>query len=148
RTFELQTSGNGCSLSSGERVRVRGNSVASFRHAFIWPVAAILRHLLGCSFLQRLPNRIAHHLFLAPQSRVPEAKHFHAARLEPHITFRVSRLLFRKSVTSSIKLDVQRRFEAKEIEDVRTERVLPAKFVGGEAPVSQPAPHQLLGPRV
>ena len=47
-----------------------------------------------------------------------------------------------------IQFDVQQGFDTEEIKEVRTKRVLPAKFVCGEAPVSKPTPKELLSPSV
>src|SRR2546428_12897745 len=45
-------------------------------------------------------------------------------------------------------IEFKKRFDAKEVEDVFTERVLPTKLVGRKPSVPQPAPQELLSPSV
>ena len=48
----------------------------------------------------------------------------------------------------TVQLNIEMGFEAEEIQDVRSERMLSPELVAGETPIAQPAPNQSLGPRV
>jgi hypothetical protein len=110
--------------------------------------SAIIRQWMRRALLQRIPYRVADSLSLASQARVPEPQYLDAPRLQPGITIHIFGLLSRESVLKTIQLDVQLRFQTKEIEDVRPERMLAAKLIVGKPAVPQPAPQELLGPRV
>ncbi len=105
----------------------------------------IIRQRLRRAFLQRLPDGVAHHLFLPAQSSIPVAQHLDAALLQPTVALRVRSSLFRVAMLRAVQFDVQFCFGAEEIQSVRAERLLAAKLIGGETAVAQPAPEELLG---
>lgn len=98
--------------------------------------------------LQDAPDSIADSVLLTTQSRIPKAKHLHSSGLQPRITHLIILPLFWMTVLAPIEFDIQESLDTKEVEDVRSKRVLPTKLVGREAALSKPPPNQLLGPRV
>ena len=115
---------------------------------FMWHRPAVSGNCLRRSRLQRIPNRISNNLPFASKSSVPESQYFHSSGFQRCISFLILQKLIGKSVLRTVQFDVERSFDAEEIKNVRTERVLAAEFVGREATVSEPGPQQLLGPGI
>ncbi len=133
----------------GERVWVR----ASVPLILLFSFSIRRRHRLGVfrqrmrsAFLQCFEDRIADRLFLPPQLRIPEAKLLDAQRGQELRSLRIVSLLSGMPVLSAVELDGETRLTAVEIEKVNPARVITAELVGAEAPVTQPTPHELLGP--
>jgi len=98
------------------------------------------------AFLQRPPERVANHFFISAQSRTPKPQHFDTVRLQKSIPDTVGNLMSRQAVLKTVYLNVQFCFVAKEIQNVRPDRMLAAKFAFGKAVVAQPRPHQSFAP--
>ena len=79
-------------------------------------------------------------LLLPPQPTVPESQHSNTLLVQPRIAGRICLLMFWVAVLRAIKLDVELRLGAVEIEDVRPHRLLPAKLVVRKAMTAQPGP--------
>ena len=76
----------------------------------------------------------------------PKTKLFDAERREIGGAFGIVRLLVGLPVLEPVELEGQPRRFAKEIENVGTDGMLAAEFVGAESAVPQPAPHQFFRP--
>jgi len=153
------------SLSPGERVRVRGNEAHPSkkhgrpRRGLTRPALAltdrrsrhrttVIRKRMRRALLQRSPNRPSNGFLFVAQPGVPESKHLDAARFQPHIAFRVLRLPLRRAVLRAVQFDIQQGFQAKEVKNMRSERMLPTEFAFGKTAVPQPGPHEFFGPGV
>ena len=109
---------------------------------------AAVRQRVRCPLQHGSPNRVPNCLLFATQPRIPKPEHFHPTRFEPGIALGVASPSIRMSVLTTVQFNIQERFDAKEIKDVRAKRMLPAKLVSREAPAPQPTPHQFFGPSV
>ncbi len=132
----------GLQLSGTRRFAWRG-ALFSFAHR-----PAVIRQRMRGALLQRPPNSVTDGVFFAPQAGVPESKHLDAACFQQRIAFDIPGLLLRRAMLEPVQLEVQPRFQAKEVKDMRPERMLSAKLVTGEPPVAQPTPQEFLSPRV
>ena len=131
----------GLRLSGTRRFAWRG-ALFSFAHR-----PAVIRQGMRGALLQRPPNCVTDGVFFAPQAGVPESKHLDATRFQQRIAFDIPGLLLRRAMLEPVQLEVQPRFQAKEVKDMRLEQMLSAKLVVGEPPVAQPTPQEFLGPR-
>ncbi len=131
----------GLQLSGTRRFAWRG-ALFFFAHR-----PAVIRQRMRGALLQRPPNCVTDGVFFAPQAGVLESKHLDAARFQQRIAFGILGLLLRRAVLEPVQLEVQPRFQAKEVKGMPPERMLTAKLVAGEPPVAQPTPHEFLGPR-
>ncbi len=96
--------------------------------------------------LQLAEDRVADGLFLPPQSRVPKAEFLDPQRSEKLGPLGVVRLLVGETVLSAVQFDGEAGFAAVEIQEVFPDGVVAPEFVGAEAPVAQPTPHEFLRP--
>ena len=106
----------------------------------------VIRQRMGCPALKLAEDAVPDDLSLAPESGVPEAKHFDTARGEELLPFGVMPLLFGKSVLASVQFNGKACFFAEEIEKVGSDGVLAPELVATEAASTQPAPHEFFGP--
>jgi hypothetical protein len=138
-----------CSLSSGERVRVRASvplnclfySNVRRRHR-----PRVIRQRMRSAFLKRIENRVTNKLLLASQLPVPETKLLDAHRSQELSSLGIVNLLVGMPVMSAIEFDGEAGFHAIEVEVVNPARVVATKFVTAETAVSQPTPHEFFGP--
>ena len=145
-TTEFSEGADSCSLSPGERVRVR----ASVPLTFLFPHNSrprVSRQRMRRPRLQRVENHIANELFLPSQLPVPETNFLNAHRSEKLGSFGIVGLLIGKTMLPAIKLDGETCLQTIEVEVVNPAGMASAKLVGVESPVAQPTPHQLFGPR-
>jgi len=77
---------------------------------------------------------------------VPKAEHAVACRLEDPAAGDISILIRR--MMPAVDLDDQPRFQAAEVRDVRTNRVLTAELETTETPIAEEHPHSPLGIRL
>ena len=144
-TVKLSERADSCSLSPGERVRVRASVPLTFLLSHN-SRPRISRQRMRRTRLQRVENHIANELLLPSQLPVPETNLFDAHRSKKLGSLRVMGLLLGKSMLPAIQLNGEACFQAIEVEVVNSARMVSAKFVGIESPVTQPTPHQLLSP--
>ena len=141
-------SADACSLSPGERVRVRAGVLLTLpgrirrRHG-----PRVIRQGMRRARLQLAKDGVPNHLFLPAQPRVPEPKLLDAHRGKESRSFGVMGLLVRMSVMAAVELDRETGCAAVEIEEVGADGMPTAELVGAESPVTQPAPHEFLCPR-
>jgi hypothetical protein len=128
--------GNSFESSSATRLLVRSHRPPIFRHR------------LRRSLLQFVPNRIANHLPLPPQTPVPEPQHLDSARSKPGVSFSIETSSLRSSVLPSIEFNIEHSLQTKEIEDVGSIRMLTPELVSRKATVAEPTPQQFLSPTV
>jgi hypothetical protein len=140
---EGQGEGEGGLQPSGTRRFARSGALFPFA-----PRPAVIRQRMRGPLLQSPPSCVVGGLLFEPPAGIPEAKHLDAARCQPRIGFRVPGLLFGRAVSNAVPLEIQLSFKAKEVQDVRPERILSAEFIFGDTPVAQPIPHEFFGPRV
>ncbi len=134
-----------CSLSSGERVRVRASVLLTCLFPDN-PRPRVSRQRVWCTFLQRVENHVAHVLPLAPQLSVPEPKFLDTHRSEELSPFGVAGLLVRETVLPPVEFNRKTCLAAVEIEEVISDREIAPKLIGAKTPVAQPTPHQLFSP--
>jgi hypothetical protein len=138
-----------CSLSLGERVRVRVSVPLTF--LFVLNTrrrlcSCVIRQRMLRTFLERVEKHITNKLFLPPQLRIPKAKLLDAHRSQELGAFGVVGLLVGMPVLPTIKFNGETGFHAIEIEVVNPARVIAPKLVGAETTVSQPTPHEFFCP--
>ena len=97
--------------------------------------------------LQLIENRITDTLRVATQMRIPESQRLDAVRLQKLFPFKVVLPLVGKTVLAAVQFHIQCRLLAEEIEIINADRMLAAKFIAGETPVTQPAPDKFFRPR-
>ena len=158
-TNEISGSGNSCSLSPGERVRVRASQLtdllsAPTRASVPLPLLSshnprprVIRQRMRGTRLQFAKDSVANRLLVSTQTRVPETEFFDTHRGEKFGSLGVVRLLLRKSVLPTIKFNRKTRFATVEIQKVFSNRKVAPKLVPAESPVAQPTPHELFSPR-
>jgi len=107
------------------------------------------RHILRMrsSLLQQLPQILLHRPWLTPDLPIPETLGQNAPREQVPLLGSVALLLIRKTMLPTIQLQIELRFRAVEIEEVRADRMFPAELVPGEPPVAQKSPQAALGVR-
>ena len=146
------------SLSPGERARVRASVKTNFSSSsttsrpltFLFshnPCPCVSRQRMRRAFLQSVENYIANELLLAPQLPIPEPKFLNSHRSKKLGSLGIMRLLARMPVMSTIQFDGQAGFLTEEIEVVNPAGMTAAELVSTKAPVAQPTPHELFGPR-
>ena len=91
---------------------------------------------------ERLQDHHHHALGICENFVVPESQHLPALPLEPGGPALVSLVLI---VLSTVGFDDQTIFDASEVHDERTERMLPAKLVGRQTSAAQARPEPALG---
>jgi len=109
---------------------------------------AIVRKRMGRSLQEDAPDNIPNELLFLPEVRIPKSQDLHAVSFQPRIPFRIRSSPLRESVLTAIQLDIQARFQTKEIQNISTHRLLSPKLIGGEPPVSQPAPNKPFSPGI
>ena len=97
--------------------------------------------------LQLIENRIANVLSITAQMGIPKPQRLDVARLQKFFALQVMFPLVGKTVLTAVQFNIQLRLFAKEIEIVNAKRMLAAKFVAGETPVTQPTPNKFFRPR-
>jgi hypothetical protein len=110
--------------------------------------SAIARQGMRRTLLKRFPNGIPDFLALASETRVPKSQHFDSASFQPIVAFGISASVHWKAVARAVEFEVESRLQTEKVQNVRTERILPAKFVSREASVPQPSPEKFFGPSV
>ena len=148
-TSEKFSAFDSCSLSPGERVRVRASV----------PLTSLLRSHVGCHYrsrvvrqrmrgacLQRVKNHVTDELLLSLQLPIPETNLFDAHRSEKLCSLSIVSMLGRMPMMSAVEFDRETGFHAVEVEVVNSTRVVATEFVGAETPVTQPTPHELFRP--
>lgn len=146
-TIELSRTHNSCSISSGERVRVR----ASVQLTFLSRIGRlhrprVSRQWMWSAFLKRVEDHIADMLLLSLQLPIPKTKFFDAHRDQELCSLRIVSLLGRLPVMAAIKFDGETGFHAVEIEVVNPTRMIASKLVSAETTILQPTPHEFFSP--
>src|SRR5581483_8038008 len=98
------------------------------------------------STLQLPEDRIANHLLVPAQARIPEAKLLDSDRRQKLCPLFITRPPAGMPMTTAVHFDGQRCFMAIEVDHIIAERKLTAKLVSAESAIAQPTPHQLFGP--
>jgi len=93
--------------------------------------------------LEISPDYVPHKLHVL-QLRIPKPTRLDIPRFQIFITGLVLRLLFRKSMLTTVGFQVVSRFGAIKVEVVLAHFVLSPKFVVGESPVAQNGPQLFL----
>ena len=146
-TSGIHKAGNRCSLSSGERVRVRASVQLTFpvqilrRH---WPCA--VRQRMGRAGLQFAKNGVANRLLVPTQARVPKAEFLDAHRGEKLGSLRVVRLLAGMPMLSAIEFKREIRLPAVEIQEVSSDWMTTPKFVSAETSIAKPTSDEFFDP--
>jgi hypothetical protein len=110
------------SPSDGERIKVRG-SLRQFPQDCVEYAAKIFA-----------------------QCMVPKPNHFDSELGKKCVPLLVCGSAVGMSMFSAVQLDCEAGLSAIEVQVVRAQRMLPAKFVFGELPISQPAPKEFFCP--
>ena len=145
--FNQSKSCDRCSLSPGERVRVR----ASVPLTFLFPHHTsphVFRQRVRCACLKRIENHISNKLLLLPQLIIPEPNLLNAHRSQKFCSFGIVSLLLRKTVLPAVQFNGEAGLLTKEVEVVNPARMVAPKLVAAEASIAQPTPHQLFSPRL
>jgi hypothetical protein len=103
---------------------------------------------MGRSRLERAPDAIPNELLFRPEMGIPKSQDLHAVSFQPRIPLRIQSPPLRKPVLTAIQLDIQARFQTKEIQNISSHRLLSPKLIGGKPPVSQPAPNKPFRPGI
>lgn len=136
---------NRCSLSPGERARVR----ASVPLTFLFPNnsgSSVSRQRMRSTLLQRIKNYVPNELLFSSQLPIPEAKLLDSHRSKILCPLDIVSLLFGESVMSTIQFNREACFHTIEVEEVNPAGMIAPEFVGAEASVSQPTPHEFFRP--
>ena len=144
-TSELSERTDSCSLSPGERARVRASVNLTFLSPH-YPRPRVSRQRMRRTRLQFAENRVSNRLLVATQSRIPEAQLLDSHRSEELGSLGIVRLLAGVPVVSAIQFNREACFHAIEVEVVNPAWMPTTEFVGAESPVAQPTPHELFGP--
>lgn len=83
---------------------------------------------------------------IGAQAGVPESEFFDSQSIEIASALFVVSLIFGEAVLASVEFDAELGLFAEEVQCVRSDRMLAAKFVGAESAVAQPFPKQAFGP--
>ena len=158
RPTEFSENADSCSLSPGERVRVRASQITNFipstTRASV-PLTFLFSHntrprvsrqRMRRTFLQRIKNHITNELLLPAQLPIPESKLLDSHGSQELRPFGVMGLLFGKAVLSTVQFNRKTCLAAVEIEEVFPNRKTAAELVSAETSVAQPTPHQFLSP--
>ena len=147
--IKLPEAGDSCSLSPEERVRVRASVQLTFLLRFNVRKShrpCVSWQRMRCSFLERVENHVTDELLLSLQLPIPKAQFLDTHRSQELRSLRISRLLLRMPVMPAIEFDGETSFHAVEIEVVNPRWMIAPEFVGAEAPVAQPTPHEFFCP--
>src|SRR5271170_3523776 len=101
---------------------------------------------MWCTRLQLSEDGVPNGLRISSELGVPEAQDLNALRGQKPVPLRVMLDLAGISVASAVEFDGKAGLTTIKIEEVNSDRMPPAKFVGTETSVSQPTPHQFFGP--
>ncbi len=148
-TVELSKSPDSCSLSPGERVRVRASVPLTFllrsniRRSHR---PRVFRQRMWRPLLKRMEDHITNKLLLSPQLPIPEAKLLDAHRSKKPRPHGIVSLLPGKTMLPAIKFNREACFHAIEVEEVNSDRMVAAELVGAETTIAQPAPHLFFSP--
>jgi len=132
-------------LSPGERAGVRASVLLTFLRAND-PRASISRQGVRRPLLQRVENRIANGLAFATQSPIPETQFPDSKSFEEPRSFCVVGLPGRMPVLEPVEFNREPGLFAEKVQQVFSDGMLAPELVAGESPVSQPPPHEFLGP--
>jgi hypothetical protein len=100
------------------------------------------------TLLKQFPNRVSDFLTLTSETRIPKSQDFNPASFQPIVAFSINAPVYRKAVARAVEFEVESRLQTEEVQNVRTERMLPAKLVSREASVPQPCPEKFFSPSV
>ena len=111
------------------------------------PGPCIVRQRMRRALLHLPKDRVSNGLLVSAQARVPKAELLDAHGCQVSGPLRVMSSLLGMPVSTAIEFDGEAGFTAVEIQVVDADRMSATKLVGAEPPLTQPAPHEFLGPR-